>query len=372
MTNSLDHLLSYPEVYAATLEADELFVEAMRDACLWHYDRSTLFRNLCIEAGFRPSDLRSIGQVPAVPHVFVNVFKHHELPTVPREDIVLTLTSSGTTGQKSQIFFDQGSLDRGLGMVDRCFTAMGLRSDRETNYVLFAYDPEEAKNVGTSYTDDYLTTLTPRGRSYHALRWNPVTRAFEFRETECLDVLESFAKDPRPVRFVGFPAFLHRLIETHRKRGGTPFRCGPESFVLTGGGWKTASADAIDKADFVREASEFLGIPPGNIRDGYGLVEHGVPYLECESHRFHVPVFARAFARDVGTLDVLPDGEAGFLHLVTPYLHSMPAISLLTSDLAAIRRDCPCGRRTATIDLKGRAGTKKNKGCAITAAELLK
>jgi hypothetical protein len=36
-----------------------------------------------------------------------------------------------------------------------------------------------------------------------------------------------------------------------------------------------------------------------------------------------------------------------------------------------VREDCPCGRTTATIEIVGRAGTRKNKGCAITAAQLL-
>jgi hypothetical protein len=81
--------------------------------------------------------------------------------------------------------------------------------------------------------------------------------------------------------------------------------------------------------------------------------------------------FARAIIRDVETLEPLPDGEPGFLNLVTPYLLSMPAISLLTSDLAVRHTGCPCGRSTATLDLRGRLGTRKNKGCAIAATQLL-
>ena len=142
--------------------------------------------------------------------------------------------------------------------------------------------------------------------------------------------------------------------------------------MLTGGGWKTSETEAIDKDVFIAEVEEALGIPCGNVRDGYGLVEHGIAYIECQEHRFHVPAFARAYAREVGTLEVLADGETGFLQLVTPYLRAMPNLSILTSDLAAIGRDCPCGRSTAYLSLRGRAGVRKNKGCAITAAQLLK
>ncbi|MNY42103.1 Acyl-protein synthetase, LuxE [compost metagenome] len=94
--------------------------------------------------------------------------------------------------------------------------------------------------------------------------------------------------------------------------------------------------------------------------------------MQCEHHRFHVPTFARAYVRDVGTLEVLPYGETGFLNLVTPYNLAMPAMSLLTSDLATLHADCPCGRAMPTVTIIGRAGTRKNKGCAISASQLLK
>ncbi|MBU6428582.1 MAG: acyl-protein synthase, partial [Cyanobacteria bacterium REEB65] len=148
-------------------------------------------------------------------------------------------------------------------------------------------------------------------------------------------------------------------------------RLHPRSFVHTGGGWKKSEHEAIDKAQLRAMVQQAFGIPEANIRDGYGLVEHSVPYIECEQHRLHVSAFARAIVRDVETLAPLPAGAVGFLELLTPYIRSMPAHSLLTADLAAIGRQCPCGRQAPWIDLKGRAGIKKNKGCAIAAAETL-
>jgi phenylacetate-coenzyme A ligase PaaK-like adenylate-forming protein len=369
----IDRLVEIDDLYDLTPDHDARFLEAMREACAWHVDRSEVFRRLCQKQGFTSDALVGIADLPRVPHVFVNAFKQYEILSVPREEVVLTLTSSGTTGQRSRIMFDQPSLDRGLRMVDRVFQAMDLaRPDQLVNYILFAYDPEEAKQVGTSYTDDNLTNLTRKAQVYHALRWNPEKREFEFRPAECYAKLLEYAAEGLPVRLLGFPAFLHRLVQYHQESGAPPLTLGTDSYVLTGGGWKTSEHAAIDKERFVLEVSHALGIPPGNLRDGYGLVEHGIAYIECEHHRFHVPAFARAFARDVGTLEVLPDGEVGFLQLITPYMRAMPTISLLTSDLAEVGRDCPCGRTSGTIRLQGRAGTRKNKGCAITAAQLLK
>lgn len=371
--SAIDRLVEIDALFDLTPAHDASFIAAMREASVWHWEHSPVFRQLSLKHGFSPERLNRIEDVSEVPHVFVNAFKQYEILSVPREEVVLTLTSSGTTGQRSQIMFDQPSLDRGLRMVDRVFEAMGLkRPEQIVNYILFAYDPEEARQVGTSYTDDNLTNLTQKGKVYHALRWNPQIRDFEFRPAECYAKLREYAEEGRPVRLLGFPAFLHRLVQYHQQSGAPPLDLGHESFVLTGGGWKTSEHAAIDKETFIADVSRTLGIPPGNLRDGYGLVEHGIAYIECEHHRFHVPAFARAFTRDVGTLERLSDGEVGFLQLVTPYMRSMPTISLLTSDLATVGRNCPCGRQSGTILLQGRAGIRKNKGCAITAAQLLK
>lgn len=370
--DALTELMDAPETFRLTPHKDALFLEAMRAAIQHHLAASPFFAALAAHKGFALDSLRTTDDLSRVPHVFVNVLKHHELLSVPREEVVLHLTSSGTGGQKSQVFFDEGSRDRGLFMIDRAFDDHGLW-DRETpaNYLIFAHEPEHAGTRGTAFTDHYITKFAPIRDGYFALRWSERLADWEFRLPETNAKLEQFAATGAPLRVLGFPAFLHRLLAYRRELGLPDLTFGPRSFVLTGGGWKTSEKEAIPKAEFVDEGARALGIPAENFRDGYGLVEHGVPYIECAHHRFHVPHFARALARDPGTLAPLAAGEAGFLNLITPYMLSMPSISLLTSDLAAVRYDCPCGSNTGTIELLGRLGTRKNKGCAITAAQLL-
>lgn len=370
---ALERLMAAEDVYHLSPEKDALFLEAMRDAARHHRETSPVFDALCRRRGFDEAAMRSVEDVAGVPTMFVNVLKRHEILSIDRADVALNLTSSGTTGQKSQIFFDQGSLDRGLAMVDACFGANGLIDrTQEVNYMIFAHDPAHAATRGTSYTDHYMTGFTAKREVHYALQWSEAEGDWVF-DLEAVDAkLEAYHASGLPMRVIGFPAFLHRVVRHRRELGKPDLDFGPRSYVLTGGGWKKSEQEAISRDAFIAEVESALGIPAANQRDGYGLVEHGVPYLECAEHRFHAPHFSRAYARDVATLAPLPDGEVGFLNLVTPYLLSMPSISLLTSDLAVVRHDCPCGRNTATIEIIGRAGTRKNKGCAITAAQLLK
>src|SRR5438874_1312439 len=125
--SAIDQLGEIKEPFAITPEADALFVAALQEAVAWHLEQNQVYRNLAAKRGFSLEHLRTIADVPQVPHIFVNAFKYHELLSVPAEEVVLTLTSSGTSGQKSQIMFDQVSLDRGLRMVDRVFETMGLK-----------------------------------------------------------------------------------------------------------------------------------------------------------------------------------------------------------------------------------------------------
>jgi hypothetical protein len=142
--------------------------------------------------------------------------------------------------------------------------------------------------------------------------------------------------------------------------------------VLTGGGWKNHQGEEIPKRVFARFAEKITGLPQANVRDLFGMAEHGIGYVDCEHGRLHVPVYAHAATRDPFTLKVLPPGQPGMLHLWTPLLRSYPSISLLTSDEAIVRPDpCPCGRPGAGLEIVRRLGLTRYEGCAIRALEYL-
>ncbi|HEY9715848.1 MAG TPA: hypothetical protein V6C69_00160, partial [Trichormus sp.] len=105
----------------------------------------------------------------------------------------------------------------------------------------------------------------------------------------------------------------------------------------------------------------------------FGSVEHCIPYIECEYHEFHVPVWSKVFIRDVKTLAPVGLRGKGFLHLVSPYITSVPAASVLMGDLASLHEgsECPCSLTTPYFIVHGRAGLSKNKSCAVAAAELI-
>ncbi|NMC74467.1 MAG: acyl-protein synthetase [Geobacteraceae bacterium] len=358
------------DAFEAGERADACFVDAVRDACAWHMERCEVFRTLCGQEGFSPDRIGSIGDLPRIPWLMVNVFKRYHLLSVPESAIVATFTSSGTTGQASHIAWDRGSMERQDAMRAAIMAGMGLVSDRPVNYLIFAHAPDIAGSKGAAHAQSRYAGFAPERDSFYAIHAGENGEP-AFDAAECIDRMRAFSLTGLPVRIIGFPAFAWRVLR-EMDRTDTRLRFPGESLFILAGGWKGAQNEAVPKTMFAATAEARLGIPATRIRDVYGFVEHGVPYMTCEAGRFHVPVYSRAFVRKPGTMELLPKGERGLLHVVSPYNLAQPSLSVLSTDYAVLGDDCPCGRRTDTLEIAGRAGVSKHQGCAITAAELLK
>lgn len=367
-------LCDRPDPYAHDEATTQQFAAAMHQIVDWHAEHSPFYRQLLQSRGLLGHPITTLDDCAALPFIHANFFKTHEVLSVPRDQIALHLTSSGTTGQKSQIFFDAWSIGAGQRMVSTIFEHYGWHTpEQPTNYLLFNYEPAQGWKVGTSYTAGFLTRFAPINKVHYALRRTGLG-GHEFDVYGTLQVLQEYADEGLPVRIFGFPAFLHATLERMRALQQEPLTLPPGSLAFFGGGWKGQADRAVPKSELYGAITAQLGIPDARIRDGYGSVEHSVPYVECAHHHFHVPTWSRVLIRDVKTLQPLGPGEPGFLHFISPYVTSVPVQSVLMGDLAAWHPagSCGCGLPTPYFELLGRAGVSKNKSCAIAAAELLK
>ncbi|MEV6951184.1 acyl-protein synthase [Streptomyces sp. NPDC051183] len=362
----VQELCDLTDPYAVGPAEDALFAAAMAEINAWHTERSPFFRSLYEATG--------PGEKYRAPLVHANLFKRHEILSIEREDVHLHLTSSGTTGQKSQMFFDRWTIRSAQRMVARIFDRNGwITPAQEVNYLLSSYEPARDLNLGTSFTDNYLCDFAPAREVAYALR-NTGKGGHEFDPFGCISALQRFERDDAPVRILGFPAFLWFTLERMRALGMPALSLPEDSLVVLGGGWKGNADRRIGKDELYGRIHEQLGIPAERIRDTFGSVEHCVPYVECDRHSLHAPVWSRIAARSTRTLEPLPYGEAGYLHLVSPYITSVPAQSVVMGDLATVRPGsaCGCGLETDWFTVHGRAGVSRNRSCAVAAAELMK
>lgn len=346
--------------------SSELFLASFRECAATHYERNELFRGLWQRAGILPREITTEAILERVPWLMVNLFKEHELMTGEPAAIVLNLTSSGTSGQKSQIFLDQKSLDRVKKLAWEIHAALGMCSEDAVNYLCFTYDPRVATNLGTAFTDELLTSFTKKKEVYYAIQWDEQKQDFFLNIAGTLDALSRFERGGAPVRILGFPAHLFKILKDHDVHLKMP----KNSWVQTGGGWKGFVDEEISKERFRAFIAARIGIPETHQRDMFGMVEHGIPYCDCEHGQLHIPNYARVFVRSPRDLAILPHGAVGLMQFLCTYVTSYPSISLLTSDYGRIGV-CDCGRGGLTLQVMGRAGVQKHKGCALTASKLL-
>jgi phenylacetate-coenzyme A ligase PaaK-like adenylate-forming protein len=370
--SSVQKICAIPDPYAQGNDA--IFVDAMREIIEWHIDHSDFYKRAAEAQGFSIDTLKVDSPLSEIPWIPAQFFKTHELLSVPREQIAMHLTSSGTSGQKSQMFFDQRSLSAGQKMVDVVFESSGwITPDSPTNYLLYTYETEPDSKLGTAYTDHFLCKYAPVNSAFHALR-RTGAGSHEFDVFGCIETLRQYEKQGLPVRIFGFPAFFYFTLKRMRDLGVKPLALSGDSLVFLGGGWKGHADQAIEKHELYSMATALLGIPDHRIRDSFGAVEHGIPYAECVRHRFHVPAWSRVLIRDVATLEPVSYGKKGFLQFLTPYITSVTAHSVLMGDLASLHpaEECGCGIGSPFFVIHGRAGTSKNKSCAVAASELLR
>ncbi len=348
----------------------ERMVEACREMALFHSENSSDMGFLYRKHNFDPSSLKTERDLERLPFVGVTAMKYYLLTSLPEEKAVLKLTSSGTKGQKTQIWFDEESLSRVQSMLDGLWVQEGLVSSEPTNYVNFIYDPEEAKDLGIAFSVKNEQRFAPARESFFTIRKNK-QGAWEFQAEETVRRLREYAKRGEPVRILGVPSFIYELLVALENEPS--IQLPPKSFLLTGGGWKAAEDKSVTRQIFRELVTQRLGISDENMRDGYGMAEHSAPYIECRHHRFHIPVYNRILVREPETLAVLPVGQTGLLEFITPFNAMMPNLAILSTDLGFLDPEpCSCGWAAPTFTLMGRGGLVKHKGCAITAAEIVK
>ncbi len=359
--------------YAPDAEHDELFIQAMREITILHIERSPWYRRFAAQAGVNPAKIQTMADVFALPPVHANFFKFHEIRSIHASQVKVHLTSSGTTGQKSQIFFDDFTFTSARLMAEHTMVSRGMRSSEPANYLINGYEPHPDLKVGTSNTFAHIMSYAPVAKQFWSLRYAG-NNQHEFDAAGTAAQLEEWAQTNTPVRIVGFPAFLHFLLEHRRALGRPDLRLPTGSLALFGGGWKGYANKAIPKTEFYEQIEQQLGIPGERIVETFGSVEHSVPYADCQHHHLHQPTWSRVLIRDLRTLEPVPDGKPGFLSFVSPYITATPAHSVVMGDMAMRHPAGSCslpGYPTPWFEILGRAGTSTNKSCAVAAAELL-
>ena len=346
------------------------FVRAVRENVRFQLRSNAPYREIVRRSGFRPEELRTeadLWKVPPLPSLY---FKRNHIFSVPEEKFFIRATSSGTSGMKSVAGYDLKSMLFGAAMVLRHMKYYHLLSVIPTNYIVLGYEPSAHAGMGVVKTAYGATFLAPPLHREYALK--DTGDDYRLNVRGVLRALAAYEKVGLPVRLIGFPSYTYYLAKLLDKKG-IRLKLSPRSAVLLGGGWKKMSDKEVDENVLHELLNRTMGISPDRVHNFFSSVEHPILYHKCRCGHFHVPIYGRAIVRDPATLAPATDGTPGLLNLVTPYIESMPFVSVLTDDLAVLRRDdCACGLRGPHFELLGRAGAGQINICAVDSLQYLK
>ncbi len=348
------------------------FQKCMLDNFHYHLRHNPTYRRMveydCKRKGIKKlQHVQKLDQIPPLPTA---LFKQERLWTLPRYHMAVQASSSGTSGTRSQIGYDWGSLPLAAAMALGLGKHHQLFSKIPTRYLMLGYEPHRGNPAMIVKTQGITSLFAPPARHLYALRWKKGGYTLDL--DGLVAGLQQYSKGKLPVRLIGFPSYLYFLLLELKKAGKT-YKLPSGSMVLMGGGWKEFSGIKVEIEALFSLCQEVLGLKETQVREFFGAAEHPVFYCTCKNHHFHVPIYGRVIIRDVSTLNPLGYGKIGLLNLLSPLAKSMPLLSVMTDDLAILHpgKSCGCGIESPYFEILGRAGLEEIMTCAATAGKLL-
>lgn len=325
-----------------------------------HYDKSVNYKRILDSLNFNIKSINSYIDLPFLP---VSVFKEYELLSVPKSEIVKTMTSSGTTGQRvSKIFLDKETSALQTKILIRIVSDF-IGKQRIPMLILDSSDIVKNRLM-----------FSARGAGILGFSMFGSSRVFAFNENMELnhDEINNFIlhNHNKPFLMFGFTFMIwqHFYKELLKSNFRPNFSNG---ILIHGGGWKKLLSESVKPEEFKKQLNKVCSIKPTNIHDYYGMVEQtGTIYMECEYGHLHSSIFSDIIIRRPLDFSVADIGEKGLIQVVSIIPKSYPGHSLLTEDEGAIigEDDCPCGRLGKYFQIFGRIKNAEIRGCSDTYA----
>ncbi len=334
----------------------KLLLEGLRGLTEFHALNCSPYSNIIDAEQKVPNEMTSISDFPFIP---VRLFKLRELKSIPDEDVVKTLTSSGTSGQAvSKIFLDKTTALLQTKVLTKIVSSY-IGTKRVPMLIL---DSEEVVQNRSTFSARGAGIL---GFSmFGSKRFYAFDKEMCFKETEVLEFLEQHRDEQ--IFLFGFTFIVYAYFLQSLEKLNTSLDLS-KAILIHGGGWKKLIDQAITNEDFKRRLKITCGI--SQVYDYYGMVEQtGSIFMECEAGYLHAPVYADVIIRRPKDFTVADFGELGLIQVISLIPTSYPGHSLLTEDEGIIygEDNCLCGRLGKYFKISGRIKMAEIRGCSDT------
>jgi len=343
-------------------EKAEIFDNYFFNLTKHHYTHCLPYKKMMDSIGFNVESSFSYTEIPFLP---VRLFKMHELYSTSKENIIKTMTSSGTSGQEvSKIFLDkETSINQTKALAKIVTTFLG--SKRSPMLIVDSESTLKNRNL-----------FSARGAGILGFSMFGTKRLYALNENMKLDIdsVIDFVKQNQEEKlflfgftFMIYQHFIKELIKTKVNLDLS------NAVLIHGGGWKKLINESVTSNEFKKNLNRLCGIK--SVHDYFGMVEQtGSIYMECESGHLHASVFSDIIIRNPFDFSILPYGETGIIQVLSVLPKSYPGHSLLTEDEGILlgEDDCSCGRLGKYFSIVGRIKNAEIRGCSDTYAENIK
>lgn len=336
-----------------------IFDQLLSQLTQHHYHNCLPYKYMMDGMGF---DVNSNFPASEIPYLPVRLFKTNELHSTPKENIVKTMTSSGTSGQAvSKIFLDKETSVNQTRALTKIVSSF-LGSTRSPMLIIDSESVLKNRNL-----------FSARGAGILGFSMFGTKRIYALNEQMKLDVdsVIEFIKHNQSKRififgftFMVYQHFVKELIGNNVKLDLS------NAVLIHGGGWKKLINESVTSAEFKNMLEQLCGIK--SVHDYYGMVEQtGSIYMECEHGHLHTPVFSDIIIRNSHDFSISSVGEQGIIQTLSVLPLSYPGHSLLTEDEGVLlgEDDCQCGRLGKYFSISGRIKNAEIRGCSDTYAE---
>lgn len=341
-------------------EKKELLDSRLQELTRLHYTHCEPYKKILDAWGL---DMNHLPSYEGLPYLPVRIFKEFEMRSCIKEEIVKTMTSSGTTGQQvSRIFLDRDT----SSLQTKCLTKIVssfIGTKRVPMLILDSSAVVKNRNM-----------FSARGAGILGFSMFGSKRCYALNENMELDIesMKNFLNEHQGetifmfgFTFMIWQHFYKKLLESDYRPDLT------NGILIHGGGWKKLITEKVSPEAYKQALSSVCGIKPENVHDYYGMVEQtGTIYMECEYGHLHTSCFSDVLIRRPKDFSLAEIGEKGLIEVVSMLPQSYPGHVLLTEDEGMIlgEDDCPCGRKGKYFKIEGRIKNAEIRGCSDTYA----
>ena len=352
-------ILNIPPYSLQKNEKEKVLNSILNELSRHHYKNCEPFTKMMDGIGYDTDKDYEYSNLPFLP---VRLFKMLDLLSVEQDEVVKTMTSSGTSGQAvSRIYLDRNTASNQTKVLTKIVSSF-IGQKRVPMIIIDNEGVVKNRKLFSARGAGILGFSMFGSKRMYALDEN-----MELKTEAIIEFLEKYKNEQ--VFLFGFTFIIWQHLYKQILEKGIKLDLS-NALLIHGGGWKKLISESISSHDFKEKLNSVCGI--NSVHDYYGMVEQtGSIYMECEQGHLHTPIFSDIIIRKASDFSVAKIGEKGIIQVLSVLAHSYPGHSLLTEDEGILlgEDDCKCGRKGKYFKIVGRLKNAEIRGCSDTYAQ---